>query len=143
MGKFTSKGKHTAKVGNHPHKNMISKPAIVRRGQYKCRILEMHLKLKQSCIYRERETATSKPYGNHKPKIYNRHTHTHTQKKAIQTQHSRQSPNHKRREQKKKGRKKTYQKKSKTINKMAIRTYISVNGLNAPKLNMDQGQWGG
>ena len=25
---------------------MISKPAVVRRGEYKCRILEMHLKLK-------------------------------------------------------------------------------------------------
>ena len=40
------KGKHRIKVGNHPHTNMISKPAIVRRGQYKFRILEMHLKLR-------------------------------------------------------------------------------------------------
>ena len=46
MGKLTSKGKHTVKVGNHPHRNMISKPAVVRRGEHKCRILEMHLKLK-------------------------------------------------------------------------------------------------
>ena len=46
MEKFTSKGKHTVKVENHPHKNMISKPAIMRRGEYKCRILEMYLKLK-------------------------------------------------------------------------------------------------
>ena len=45
MGKLTSKGKHTVKVGNHQHKNMISKPAIVRRGAYKCRRLDMHLKL--------------------------------------------------------------------------------------------------
>ena len=58
MEKLTSKGKHTVKVGNHPHTNMISKPAIVRRGEHKCRILEMHLKLKDhqlktiSFIYR-------------------------------------------------------------------------------------------
>ena len=41
MGKLTGKGKHTIKVGNHPHTNMISKLAIVRRGEYKCRILEI------------------------------------------------------------------------------------------------------
>ena len=35
------------KVGKTPHTNMISKPAIVRRGQYKCRILEMPLKLRE------------------------------------------------------------------------------------------------
>ena len=46
MEKLTSKGKHTVKVGNHPHTNMISKPAITRRGEHKCRILEMHLKLR-------------------------------------------------------------------------------------------------
>ena len=45
MGKLFSKGKHTVKVGNHLHTD-ISKPAIVRRGDHKCRILEMHLKLK-------------------------------------------------------------------------------------------------
>ena len=33
MGKLTSKGKHTVKVGNHPHTNMISKAAIVRAVQ--------------------------------------------------------------------------------------------------------------
>ena len=40
---LTSKGKHIIKVGNHPPTNMILKPAIVRRGEYKCRILEMYL----------------------------------------------------------------------------------------------------
>ena len=45
MEKLTSKGKHTVKVTNHPQANMVPKPAIVRRGGYKCRILEMHLKL--------------------------------------------------------------------------------------------------
>ena len=46
MEKLTGKGKHTVKVGNNLHKNMRSKPAIVRRGEHKCRILEMKLKLK-------------------------------------------------------------------------------------------------
>ena len=45
MEKLTSIGKHKIKVGNHLHTNMTSKPAIVRR-EHKCRILEMHLKLK-------------------------------------------------------------------------------------------------
>ena len=46
MRRLIGKGKHTVKVGDHPHTNMISKPAIMRRGEYKCRILEMHLKLR-------------------------------------------------------------------------------------------------
>ena len=33
MGNLTGKGKHTVKVGNNPHTNMISKPAIMRRVQ--------------------------------------------------------------------------------------------------------------
>ena len=53
MGKLTSKGKHTAKVGNYPHTIMISKTTIMRRGEYKCSILEMHLKLRDQyvCMY--------------------------------------------------------------------------------------------
>ena len=46
MEKLTGKGKHMVKVGNHLHTNRISKPAIVRKGEHKCRLLEMHLKLK-------------------------------------------------------------------------------------------------
>ena len=46
MENLTGKGKHTVNVGNHLHTTMISKPAIVRRGEYKCKILEMHLKWK-------------------------------------------------------------------------------------------------
>ena len=46
MGKLTGKGKHTLKVGNHPLTNMITKPAMVRRGEYKCRMLKMHSKLR-------------------------------------------------------------------------------------------------
>ena len=47
MGKLTSKGNHTIKVGNHPHTNIITKPVIVKKGEYKCMILEMHLKSKE------------------------------------------------------------------------------------------------
>ena len=33
MEKLTNKGKHTVKVENHPHTNIISKRAILRRPQ--------------------------------------------------------------------------------------------------------------
>ena len=35
MGKLTSKAKQSIKVGNHPYINIISKSAIMRRGEYK------------------------------------------------------------------------------------------------------------
>ena len=47
MTRLTSKGIHMVKVGNYPHKNMLPKSEIVRRGGYKCRIPEMHLKDQQ------------------------------------------------------------------------------------------------
>ena len=34
MEKLTPKGKYTVKEGNNLHKNMISKPATVRRGEH-------------------------------------------------------------------------------------------------------------
>ena len=46
MRKLASKGKHTVKVGNHPYTNKTSKPTIVKTEDYKLRILEMHLKLR-------------------------------------------------------------------------------------------------
>ena len=46
MGKLTSKGKHAVKVENRPHANKISKPAVMRIGEYTFRILEMHLKIR-------------------------------------------------------------------------------------------------
>jgi len=45
---------------------MPSKPAILRRGKYKRRILEMYLKLK--------EQQRQKPLGKYKQKIYKRYT---------------------------------------------------------------------
>ena len=52
MEKLTSKGKHTVKKENHPHTN-ISKSAIVKGGEFNCKILEMHLKLR----YQQLKTA--------------------------------------------------------------------------------------
>ena len=46
MEKLTSKGKYKVNVENQPNTNIISKQAIVRRGEHQCRILEVHLKLK-------------------------------------------------------------------------------------------------
>ena len=44
--KWECSPKHTVKVGSHPHTNMISKLATVRRGEHKCRKWELHLKLR-------------------------------------------------------------------------------------------------
>ena len=38
--------KANRKIGNYPHTNMIAKPASMRKGEYKSRILEMHLKFR-------------------------------------------------------------------------------------------------
>ena len=46
MGNFFGTGKHTIKIGIHLNKNMISKLAIVTRGEHKFRIMGMHLELK-------------------------------------------------------------------------------------------------
>ena len=136
MGNLTSKGKHPVKVESHPHTNTISKPIILRGREY--RIFEMHLKLRDQqleatlcvCVCVCVCITISNPRGNHKPKIYNRCTHTkekeskHTLKKVLKSQ-----------EYKEKERKETYKNKSKTINKMAIRTYISIITLNVHELN--------
>ena len=57
MKSLISKGVDIVKVGNHPHTSMLPKPEIMRREGHKCRILEIHLQLrdqqlKQYCIYR-------------------------------------------------------------------------------------------
>ena len=46
MRRLISKGKHIVMLENHPHTNMLSTPAIVRRGEYKCGIIEIYLKLR-------------------------------------------------------------------------------------------------
>ena len=70
------KKKGSTKVGNHQHTNMILKLAIMRRGEYKCRILEMNWKLRDQqlkIILYNIQTAIniSKPHRNYKKKIYN------------------------------------------------------------------------
>ena len=45
MKKLTGKGKDNLKLGNHSLTN-ISKLASMRKGEVKCRILQMHLKLR-------------------------------------------------------------------------------------------------
>ena len=58
MRRLIGKSKHTNYKGRKsPQINMISKQAIMRRGGYRCRILGMHLQLreqqlKQICVYR-------------------------------------------------------------------------------------------
>ena len=70
--KLISKGKHKAKVGNHPHTNMISKPATVRRVQmqYIGNAFEIQRPETLNNLVHI-QNAISKPHGNHKPKIYN------------------------------------------------------------------------
>ena len=70
-GKFTGKGKHTVKAGNHSHTNMIPNPATMSRIQMQENGNTLEIK---------RPTT----HGNCKLKIYNRCTHT--KEKGIQTQ---------------------------------------------------------
>ena len=66
MTKLISKDKHTVKAGNHPHTNIKSKSAMMRREEYKCKMFKMHLQLRdqqlKAIIYIKiyRETAILK-----------------------------------------------------------------------------------
>ena len=89
MEKLTCKGKHIVKVGNYPYTNMTSKPAIMRRGEQNCRILEIHWKLKghqlKTILFTYRLRLLYQNLMVPKLKIYNRYTHK--KEKGIQTQH--------------------------------------------------------
>ena len=87
------------------------------------------------CVYiyieRERErvvyqTAISKTHGNCKPKIDHRYTY---KKKKKESKHNTKYSHQIAREQKRK-RKENYKNKYKTINPMAIRTFLSIITLN-------------
>ena len=67
MRKFSSKGKHIAKVGYYTYTNRISKTAVMKRGGYKFRILEMHLKLRDQQL-KMKHTPISKLHGKFKAK---------------------------------------------------------------------------
>jgi len=41
MGKLTNKDKQMINIVNHPHTNMISKAAVMRGWEYKCRTLKL------------------------------------------------------------------------------------------------------
>ena len=123
MTRFTSKGIHVIKVGNHLHKNMLTKSENVRGG-YKWSIPEMHLhlktnNLKQSCVCIHTHT----PVSQHFAFCWQVQT---KKKSIIDTQIRKSNPNttlKKVIKPQEKGRKKTNKSKSKTINKMAISTY--------------------
>ena len=88
MGKLTGKGKHGAKVGNHPHTNMISNPANIGR-EYKCRKWELHLRLRdqqlKTTLFYIYRLLYQNLMGNANQKTTK---DTHTKKeKATQTQH--------------------------------------------------------
>ena len=86
MGKLTSKGKHTVKVGNHSHTSIISKPVIMRRD-YKCRTFGMHLKLRdqqlKTIMYIYRLIYQNLMVTANKKSM----RYTHEKEKGIQTQH--------------------------------------------------------
>ena len=130
MRKLTGKGRHITRAGNNSHTNTTSKQAKMRR-EHKCRILEIHLKLREqqlkTILYVYRLL-----YQNLMITLNQVSTiDTHTQKeKTKQTQQDSQQIA---RERKRKERKKTY--KTKMMNKVAIRTYISVGILNVNRLN--------
>ena len=134
MRKFTGKAKHTVKVGKHSHVNMVSRSAIMRRENFRCRILGTHLKLSDQqlktilCIYKLlRQNLKVTP--NQKST-----TDTHTKKKK-QSNYNTNNSQQVTREQRRKGRKRTYKTESKIMNKMAIRTYMSIITLNGNRLN--------
>ena len=70
-GKFTGKGKHTVKVGNHWHTNMIPNPATMSRVQMQENGNTFEIKIPAT-------------HGNCKLKVYNRYIHT--KEKGIQIQ---------------------------------------------------------
>ena len=143
MEKLPSKGKHTVKVGNHVHTNVILKPAIVKL-KHKWRILEIHKKLKDQqlkiflfiCrLLYQNLMVTNQNYiiANQKSTI-----DAHTKRKN--------NPNislnlviklQKKKRTKEEGKKKkAYENKSKTINKMAVRIYILIITLNVNRLTV-------
>ena len=102
MERLTSQGKHTLKVRNHLHTNMISN---YDTGEDKCRLLALHLVFKDQqvktvlFIYR---LLYPKPSGNCKLESYGRYTHTHTKesKHNTESQSSNQREGNKRKEEK-------------------------------------------
>ena len=64
MGKIIDKGRHTVKIGNHPHINMLSKAATMKRGEYRGRKWELHLKLKEQQLKQRQLSEWEKIFAN-------------------------------------------------------------------------------
>ena len=64
MGKITGKGRHTVKAGNHPHINMLSKAAAMKRREYRGRKWELHLKLKEQQLKQRQLSEWEKIFAN-------------------------------------------------------------------------------
>jgi len=114
VGKIPGKGKHTVKAGNRPYRDMISKPATMRREEYKFRRWELHLNnLKQSCVYSYIDCfiKTSRKMQTKK------NCDTNTQCKSNSDTMLRWSSECKRRERKRLGRKKTRERNPKQLRK--------------------------
>uniref|UniRef100_A0A4X1W0R5 RNA-directed DNA polymerase n=2 Tax=Sus scrofa TaxID=9823 RepID=A0A4X1W0R5_PIG len=146
MTRLTSKGIYTVKIQNRPCTIIPPKSEIMRRGGYKCRTLEMHLQLRDQelktisytyrLLYQTSGQLQTKTLLLEHKQI--RKINSNTTLKIVLSQ--------KRREQEKKGRKKSNKNKSKAINKISIRTYVSiitlnVNGLNAPTKRQRLAEW--
>ena len=107
------------KEGNHPHTNMVSKAAFMRRGEQKCRRLDMYMKLSDQqlktilFIYRLL-------HQNLKATTNQKFTTDTCTKMKTQSNHNTDTSHQVTREQRRKGRKRTYKTESKTKNKMAI-----------------------
>ena len=123
--------KHTSTVGNHPHANMLSKPETSEKRRVQMQdtgdafSTKRPSTLKQFCVCVYTHTQIRKSNANTKPKI------------VIKPQEKRT---------REKGKKKDQQNKSKTINIMAVRTYIpittlNVNGQNARIKRHRLAQW--
>ena len=100
---------------------MPAKSEIMRRRGYKCRTLEMHLQLRDQQLKTISYTYRLL-YQNFRISVNQKST-IDTQTKKNQLKYNTKDSHQTRREQEK-GRKK--EKKSKTVNKMAIKTYISI-----------------
>ena len=86
MEKLTYKGKHTVKERN-THTNVIPKPSIMRRGVYKCRILEMHLKLRDhqltTILYLHRQLYQNLMVTANQKSTIDKHTNTKNNPNTI------------------------------------------------------------
>ena len=136
MTRLTSKGIYTVKIRNHPCTIIPPKSEIMRRGGYKCRTLEMYLQLRDQQL-----KTISYIYGflyqNLRITAKQKSTIDKQTNKKYQLKYNTKDSHQTTSGENKNRRKKSSKNKSKTVNKMATRTYISmitfnVNGLNTP-----------